>query len=72
MSDPASEMCRQFYAPLPEAVGMLSTLFARQELTQEQAAVVAACALNQMSNTDGQFPRHVRIHLEPSLVQEGR
>ncbi len=70
MSDPASEMRRQFYAPLPEAVRLLSELFARLELTQEQAAAAAACALNQMSSTDGQFPRHVRIHLEPSLIRD--
>lgn len=56
-----------FYEPLPQAVEEVRGVFSKFDLTQKQAACVTACALNQMTNVEGQFPVIATVALTSAL-----
>lgn len=70
-SNHCDQIFQEFYGSLPEVTEQIKEIFSKFGLNQKQAACAAACALNQMSHVDGNFPQHVTISLSPALNLQG-
>lgn len=64
---PEDDVYREFFEPLPKVVEELRDVFAKFDLSQQQAACAAACALNQMADVTGGFPRFATVSLHSAL-----
>lgn len=58
---------QEFFTPLSQVVTELRTIFEKFDLSQQQAACVAACALNQITNVSNGFPKIVTVSLISAL-----
>ena len=64
---PEDDVSKEFFAPLPAVVDELRGLFEKFNLSQQQAACAAACALNQMTNVSNGFPQFATVSLHSAL-----
>ena len=64
---PEDNVYKEFFEPLPEAVEELRDVFAKFDLSQQQAACAAACALNQMADISNGFPQFATVSLHSAL-----
>jgi len=64
---PEDDVYKEFFEPLPIVVDALRDVFEKFDLSQQQAACAAACALNQMADVTGGFPRFATVSLHSAL-----
>lgn len=68
---PEDDVYKEFFEPLPKVVVELRDVFATFDLSQQQAACAAACALNQMADVTGGFPKFATVSLLSALNLKG-
>ncbi|WP_302736797.1 hypothetical protein [uncultured Desulfovibrio sp.] len=68
---PEDDVYKEFFEPLPKVVEELRDVFAKFDLSQHQAACAAACALNQMADVTGGFPKFATVSLLSALNLKG-